>query len=276
MRVGFRTVEIDAIPDGEGIPFAVRVNDTPVFVRGANWIPDDTFPSRVDRSRYARRIADAIDANVNLVRVWGGGIYEANDFDDLCDERGVLVWQDFLFACAAYPEEESLWSEVAAEARDAVNRLASHPSLALWNGANENIWGHADWGWIDELGDRTWGEAYYLQMLPSIVGELDPDRPYIPNSPFSWDPSHHPNDPSDGLVHIWESGTSATTRPTPRTGPGSSRSSVSGAASLVHPHPSHTGSPDAARRTGTVCASEGHERTGQAAARLRASLPAAG
>jgi beta-mannosidase len=200
MRVGFRTVEIDATSDG----FQVRVNDVPVFVRGANWIPDDAFPSRVDRARYARRISDATEANINLLRVWGGGIYESDDFYELCDERGVLVWQDFLFACAAYPEEEPLWSEVAAEVSDAVDRLARHPSLVVWNGANENIWGHADWGWIDQLDGRTWGEGYYLDLLPSIVATLDPDRPYIPNSPFSWDPSHHPNDPSDGLVHIWD------------------------------------------------------------------------
>jgi len=204
MQVGFRTVEIDATPDADGIPFQLRINDTPIFVRGANWIPDDAFPSNVDRSRYGRRIGDAVNANVNLLRVWGGGIYESDDFYDLCDEHGVLVWQDFLFACAAYPEEEPLWSEVAAEAADAIDRLARHPSLALWNGANENIWGHADWGWVDELAGRTWGEGYYLDLLPSIVAELDPDRPYIPNSPFSWDRTHHPNEPSDGLVHIWD------------------------------------------------------------------------
>src|SRR6266540_3838995 len=119
MRVGFRTVEVDATPDADGVPFQLRVNGVPVFVRGANWIPDDAFPSRLDRARYARRIADATDAHVNLLRVWGGGVYESDDFYELCDEHGVMVWQDFLFACAAYPEEEPLWSEVAAEAGDA-------------------------------------------------------------------------------------------------------------------------------------------------------------
>jgi len=204
MRVGFRTVEVDATPDADGVPFQLRVNGVPVFVRGANWIPDDAFPSRLDRARYARRIADATDAHVNLLRVWGGGVYESDDFYELCDEHGVMVWQDFLFACAAYPEEEPLWSEVAAEAGDAVDRLAWHPSLVIWNGGNENIWGHGDWGWADELDGRTWGEGYYLDLLPSILAKLDPDRPYIPNSPFSWDESHHSNDPSDGLVHIWD------------------------------------------------------------------------
>src|SRR6266545_4493172 len=86
MRVGFRTVEVDATPDADGVPFQLRVNGVPVFVRGANWIPDDAFPSRLDRARYARRIADATDAHVNLLRVWGGGVYESDDFYELCDE----------------------------------------------------------------------------------------------------------------------------------------------------------------------------------------------
>lgn len=199
-QIGFRTVTIDS----EGGGFGIQINGVPVYARGANWIPDDAFPSRVDRARYAARITDAIEANMNLLRVWGGGVFEHDDFYAECDERGVLVWQDFMFACAAYPEEEPFWSEVAAETRDAVDRLASHASLALWNGANENIWQHVDQGWQARLGDRTWGEAYYLDLLPGIVAELDPDRPYVPNSPFSWDASHHPNDPSDGLSHLWD------------------------------------------------------------------------
>jgi beta-mannosidase len=198
-RIGFRTVELDTT-DGA---FVIRVNGQDVFVRGANWIPDDAFPSRVDRGRYARRLTDATEAGVNLLRVWGGGIYESEDFYDLCDERGILVWQDFLFACATYAEE-LLADEVEAEARAAVTRLAPHPSLALWNGNNENLWGYVDWGWRDELGDRSWGGGFYHQLLPRIVAELDPTRPYIPGSPYSPDPDDHPNDPSTGLVHIWD------------------------------------------------------------------------
>lgn len=199
-RIGFRTVGIDNV-DGA---FGVRINGEPVYIRGANWIPDDPFPGNMGRERYARRITDATEANINLLRVWGGGIYESDDFYAECDERGLLVWQDFLFACAAYPEEQPLWGEVSAEAEDAVDRLASHPSLIIWNGANENIWEYVDFGWAAELGDLTWGEGYYLSLLPGIVGVLDPDRPYVPNSPFSWDASRHPNDPGDALVHIWD------------------------------------------------------------------------
>jgi beta-mannosidase len=169
-QIGFRTVEIDTAPDEAGIPFVVKVNSRPVFIRGVNWIPDDAFPSRVDRDRYATRIGQALDAGVNLLRVWGGGTYESDDFYDLCDEQGVLVWQDFLFACAGYPEDEPLFSEVAAEAREAVSRLAPHPSLALWCGGNEAIVAFAEWpGWRQKLAGMTWGEGYYLDLLPSIV-----------------------------------------------------------------------------------------------------------
>ncbi|MDQ1658751.1 MAG: beta-mannosidase, partial [Cryptosporangiaceae bacterium] len=198
-RIGFRTAEIDTA----GGAFTIRINGEDVFVRGANWIPDDAFPSRVDRARYARRITDATDANINLLRVWGGGIYESGDFYDLCDERGIMVWQDFLFACAAYAEE-GLAAEVEAEARAAVTRLSPHPSLILWNGNNENLWGYEDWGWREQLGSLSWGGGFYHDLLPRIVAELDPTRPYIPGSPYSPDPGAHPNDPSTGLVHIWD------------------------------------------------------------------------
>ncbi|MCD0483570.1 glycoside hydrolase family 2 protein [Streptacidiphilus sp. ASG 303] len=203
-RIGFRTAELNTVPDADGTPFEFWVNGTLVPVRGVNWIPDDCFVSRVDRDRYARSLDDAVEAGVNLVRVWGGGIYEKDDFYDLCDERGLLVWQDFLFACAAYSEDEPLRGEVLAEARDNVARLAPHPSLVLWNGNNENIWGHADWGWQEALGDRAWGLGYYTGLLPAVVAELDPTRPYWPGSPWSGDPAIHPNDERHGPIHVWD------------------------------------------------------------------------
>ncbi|WP_425560145.1 glycoside hydrolase family 2 protein, partial [Kineococcus glutinatus] len=203
-RVGFRTVTLDVAPDEHGSPFTVSVNGRPVNVRGANWIPDDAFLPRLDRGTYERGVRDAVEANMNLLRVWGGGIYESEDFYDLCDEQGVLVWQDFLFACAAYPEEEPLRSEVEAEAREAVTRLSRHASLALWNGGNENVWGYVEWGWRVPLAGRTWGAGYYLDLLPRIVAELDPRTPYSAASPFSYTEYLHPNDPRHGTVHIWD------------------------------------------------------------------------
>ncbi len=109
-RIGFRTVTLDTSPDEHGTAFTLAVNGTPVFARGVNWIPDDVLPTRIDAARYRRRLRQAVDAGAgaDLIRVWGGGIYESDDFYDACDELGLLVWQDFLFACAAYPEEQPL------------------------------------------------------------------------------------------------------------------------------------------------------------------------
>jgi len=203
-RIGFRSVALDTSPDEHGTAFTLLVNARPILVKGANWIPDDCFPSRVDPARYARSIGNAADAGMNLLRVWGGGIYESEDFYDLCDELGILVWQDFLFACAAYAEEPPLGDEVAAEATEAITRLSSHPSLVIWNGNNENLWGHVDWHWPEQLGSLSWGKRYYLDVLPRLLAELDPTRPYCPGSPWSFDESHHPNDPSHGTTHIWD------------------------------------------------------------------------
>ena len=203
-RVGFRTVELRTEPDAAGTSFVLAVNGEPVFVRGANWIPDDCFPTRVTRDRYAARLTQARDGGMNLLRVWGGGIFEQDDFYDLCDEQGVLVWQDFLFACATYSEDEPLRGEVVAEARDNITRLVGHASLALWNGNNENLWGYADWEWKERLDGLSWGAGYYDAILPALVAELDGTRPYTPGSPWSVDPELHPNAAAHGSMHIWD------------------------------------------------------------------------
>ena len=205
-RTGFRTATLDTTPDsdGEGAKFALQLNGAELFVRGADWIPDDCFPSRVTPDRYRERIQQAKDANIDLLRVWGGGLYEQDAFYDACDELGVLVWQDFALACAAYPEEEPLRSEIEAEARDNVMRLSPHPSLAVWCGCNENIWGKADWGWDETLGELTWGAGYYYDLFPKVLAELDPSRPYWPGSPASGVPDVHPNSPDFGCMHIWD------------------------------------------------------------------------
>ncbi|MDT0438392.1 MULTISPECIES: glycoside hydrolase family 2 protein [Streptomyces] len=203
-RVGFRTVRLDTSADARGTGFTLVVNGERLFARGVNWIPDDVFPSRVGRERYRTRLRQAADAGVDLVRVWGGGIYESDDFYDACDESGLLVWQDFPFACAAYPEEQPLRAEVEAEARENVVRLMPHPSLVLWNGNNENLWGFRDWGWEPRLAGESWGEGYYLGLLPRVVAELDPTRPYTAGSPWSGSWDRHPNDPDHGTHHSWE------------------------------------------------------------------------
>ncbi|MET8947018.1 glycoside hydrolase family 2 protein [Streptomyces sp. NPDC004542] len=203
-RIGFRTIELDRSADEHGTGFTLVVNGVRLFARGVNWIPDDVLPSRVTPERYLRRLTQAAEANIDLVRIWGGGIYEDDAFYDVCDELGLMVWQDFLFACSAYPEEQPLRGEVEAEARENVVRLMPHPSLVLWNGNNENLWGFRDWGWEPELAGDSWGEGYYLGLLPRVVAELDPTRPYTAGSPWSGSWDHHPNDPAHGTHHSWE------------------------------------------------------------------------
>ncbi len=196
-RIGLRTVELDRDA------FRLVVNGKPVFVRGFNWIPDDCFPSRTTRADLTQRFGQAIDAGANALRVWGGGVYESDEFYDLADELGLLVWQDFTFACAAYPEDEPFAGEIAAEARDNVVRLMSHPSLALWCGNNENVEGHQHWDWRDKLGDLSWGAHFYYDLLPSITAELDPGRPYWASTPYSGAPDRDTRDPATGTIHIW-------------------------------------------------------------------------
>ncbi|MDR0960670.1 MAG: glycoside hydrolase family 2 protein [Propionibacteriaceae bacterium] len=203
-RTGFRHVRLDMTPDDLGTSFTFVVNGQPVWVKGANWIPDDVFFHRVDRERYARRISQAVGAGINLLRVWGGGLYESDDFYELCDAAGVMTWQDFAFACAAYTEDEPLRSEVEAEAREHVARLASHPSLVLWNGSNENIWGHEVWGFAKRLDGKSWGLGYYTDLFPSILDEVDGTRPYTPSSPWSGSLDIVQNNPDHGSMHSWE------------------------------------------------------------------------
>jgi beta-mannosidase len=202
--IGFRTVGLDTTRDAEGTPFRIVVNGQPIVVKGVNWIPDDAFPGRVGRERVFARLGQAADANINLLRVWGGGLFESDDFYDAADELGLLVWQDFLLACAAYSEEEPLRSEIEAEARENVARLGSHPSLVVLNGNNENLWGFENWGWQPRLEGRSWGSLYYRSMFPAIVQELAPHVGYTPGSPFSPDPAMAPNDPQHGTMHIWD------------------------------------------------------------------------
>ncbi len=208
-QVGFRTIELNTSPDEFGSAFTLVVNGHEVFTKGVNWIPDDPFPARITSQQYADQVGEAVALGSDLLRIWGGGIYESEAFYEACDRLGVMVWQDFAFACAAYPEEEPFATEVAAEATEAVIRLMPHPSLVLWCGNNENLWGHVDWDWAEQTEGRTWGRGYYLDVLPEIVHRLDPTRPYWPGSPWSQtaagdEPEIHPNDANHGCTHEWE------------------------------------------------------------------------
>lgn len=204
-EIGFRTVEVRDEPDEFGTAFTFYINNQRVFIKGANWIPNDCFVSRVTEADYADGVKDATDAGMNLLRIWGGGIYESDALYDLCNRTGVMVWQDFLFACAAYSEDAELWDEVEAEVRENVARLASHPSLVFYNGSNENVEGYYEWGWKEKMASgEAWGSGYYDHLLPSLLAEVDPTRPYRPSSPFSPRDAANPRDPDNGSVHNWE------------------------------------------------------------------------
>ena len=204
-RVGLRTLELRQRPDKDGKSFTFVVNGVPVFAKGANWVPADSFPERVTRERYRQLIQSARDANMNMLRVWGGGYYESDDFYELCDEMGIMVWQDFMFACSMYPGDEKFLASVRAEAEDNVRRLRNHPSLVIWVGNNEveTAWQH--WGWKQNLPAKLWDDykKIFHGVLPEVVAALDPTRPYWPSSPSS-----NLEEDSDsqrmGDVHYWE------------------------------------------------------------------------
>lgn len=203
-RVGFRSVRLRQEPDASGQSFEILVNGERVWARGFNWIPAHVLPETLERRQVRRLVENAVAAGATMLRVWGGGVVESDDFYDVCDQLGVLVWQDFAFACAAYPEGDEQAARVHREVEDAVVRIGHRASLALWCGCNENLWGHEDWGWKDVLGDRAWGAGLYHDVIPAALAALDPRRPYIPGSPFSPETGVHPNDPAQGPTHHWD------------------------------------------------------------------------
>jgi beta-mannosidase len=204
-RTGLRTVELRQQPDREGKSFTFVVNGVPVFMKGANWIPADSFPTRITRERYRQLVESARDANMNMLRVWGGGIYESDDFYELCDEAGILLWQEFMFACSMYPGDQPFLDNVRAEAADNVKRLRNHPSIVIWCGNNEveTAWQH--WGWKQNLPAKLWDDykKIFHGVLPEVVAEYDPARPYWPSSPSS-NLEDDPDSQKMGDVHYWQ------------------------------------------------------------------------
>lgn len=216
-RIGFRTTHVDTRADEVGRPFQIYVNDVPVHAHGYNWIPDDAFISRISKRDYERGIRDLVEANANMVRIWGGGIYEDDVFYDLCDEHGIMVWHDFMLACAAYPEDAETKEEVEAEAREQIIRLSPHPSLIVWNGSNENYVAYAEWGGYKQAlrdddrkpndygyGEKPWGDYYYSELFPQLLADLDPTHVYLPSSPMSFTRFTNANWDTDGTMHIWD------------------------------------------------------------------------
>lgn len=204
-RTGLRTLELRQKPDEYGKSFEFIVNGIPVFGRGANWIPADIFPTRITKEKYKNLLTSLKDANMNMLRVWGGGIYEDDYYYDLADEMGLLVWQDFMFACSMYPGDREFLENVRREAVDNVKRLRNHPSIVLWCGNNEieTAWTH--WGWKERLPNHLWDDylKLFTRVLPEVLDEYDSSRPYWQSSPSS---NFQADSDSQkiGDVHYWE------------------------------------------------------------------------
>ncbi len=203
-RLGIRTIELDQSPDGDEPGtrfFRFVLNGVPLFARGADWIPADSFVGALTPDRYTMLLTAARDGNMTMLRVWGGGLYEHDAFYDECDRLGLLVWQDFMFACAPYPEDNPAFvAEVEAEAAYQVRRLRNHPSLALWCGNNENQWidNMVHWQQPNRL---VPGALYYDMILPRAVAAHDGRTPYWPGSPYG---GSDYNSMEDGDRHNWD------------------------------------------------------------------------
>ena len=188
-KLGIRSVELISEKDSIGEGFYFKLNGKPVYMKGANYIPQNIFLPEVDQKDYSNLINNVVDANMNMLRVWGGGVYEADFFYQLCDVKGILVWQDFMFACAMYPGDEAFLENIKQEAIENVKRLRQHPSIALWCGNNENSEGWYRWGWkngkTEAQQEEIW-EGYYAvfnHILPRVVDSLNPSVSYWETSP---------------------------------------------------------------------------------------------
>jgi len=206
-QVGLRTIELRQEEDEWGQSFTFVVNGVPIFAKGADWIPADSFPTRIGDEHLEGLIRSAVAAHQNMLRVWGGGLYEEERFYDLCDRYGLLVWRDFAFACSIYPlHEEAFLQNVRAEAVENIRRLRHRASLALWCGNNEMEWGWVQWGWnMPGLQDlRGAYDRFFHHILPELCAAKDPDRAYWPSSPSSGTPFKDPNGQERGNTHYWD------------------------------------------------------------------------
>jgi beta-mannosidase len=180
--IGIRTAKLNRSPDEYGEKFQFEINGQPVFAKGANWVPASIFAGAVGSSDYEKLLSAAAKSNINMLRVWGGGYYEAEKFYELCDHLGIMIWQDFMFACAYYPDRRWFLEEVEKEAAIIIKRLRNHPCLVLWCGNNEIDWLHHA-GCLGK-GKKFYGKAIYHRLLPQLAAELDPDTDYIPTTPL--------------------------------------------------------------------------------------------
>ena len=208
---GIRSLKLIRKPDADGHTFYFELNGVPVFAKGANYIPQDNFLPRVTPAQYEKTLRDAVDVHMNMLRIWGGGIYENDLFYDLCDRYGILIWQDFMFACSVYPAEGALLENIRQEAIDNVRRLRNHACIALWCGNNECNDAWYGWGWeaahkkenpADAELIRRQQEELYFHVLADVVKEHAPESFYWPSSPFA-EPGRVSDD-RNGDRHYWD------------------------------------------------------------------------
>ncbi len=215
IQIGLRTLELVREPDKQGESFYFKVNGKPIFAKGANYIPNDAFLPRVDSTRYNYIIASAAAANINMLRVWGGGVYEDDIFYELCDKYGILVWQDFMFACAMYPGDKEYLQLIEKEAAYNIKRLRNHACIALWCGNNEieQAWAQNEeskgWGWKQRYNTAERGKIWnaydtiFHYILPAQVKEYNPEIAYWHSSPSAGmgKLANHTN--TTGDMHYW-------------------------------------------------------------------------
>lgn len=217
VKTGLRTLKLVRTPDadGKGESFYFEVNGRPVFMKGANYIPNDVFLPRVTPEKYENVVKAAAECNMNMLRVWGGGTYENDLFYELCDKYGILVWQDFMFACTMYPGDTAFLNNVKNEAIDNVKRLRNHACMAIWCGNNEieSMWAQWDekagWGYKQTYTamqrEIIWNayDAVFHHILPHVVNEFAPDQPYWPSSPSAGFEKLANYETRSGDMHYW-------------------------------------------------------------------------
>lgn len=208
-KIGLRKIELIQVADATGTSYYFKLNGRPVFMKGANYIPQDNLLPRVTKQDYNRTIQNALAANMNMLRVWGGGIYESDYFYEQCDSAGILVWQDFMFACSMYPSDSSFLANVQKEVQQNVSRLRNHACIALWCGNNEMEVAWNNWGWQKQFGYSTQDSTRIIQgyqsifdkMLPNELAKLGVQQAYVPTSPLSnWGTPENFNHKS---MHYW-------------------------------------------------------------------------
>ncbi len=270
VETGIRTIELIQGKDDKGKSFYFKVNGNPMYAKGTNWIPSDSFTPRITKEKYQKLIKDCKDANMNMIRVWGGGIYEDDEFYKACDENGILVWQDFMFAGSFYPADENFQKNVELEVKDQVNRLQNHPSLALWCGNNEIDEAIVNWGYQKQFKYSKEDSLQVWKDYKKIFHEVIPDaikkyasedkQIYWESSPsIGWG---HKESLAEGDSHYWgvwwgEEPFEIFNEKVPRF---ASEYGFQGMPTLETTKSMFSGKPDLSLQNGTVKAHEKHSR----------------